>query len=87
MKLVQQDRNGTGFYQVPVSYLTYLAETYGDRIQFEKTVVGNRVSTEMKFADEATRLQYEADPAVLEQRQLREAHNAANGIVARTEFN
>ena len=87
MKLVQQDRNGTGLYQVPDSYLTHLAETYSDRIQFEKTIVGNIVSTELKFADEATRLQYEADPAVLEQQQLREAHNAANGIVTRKEFN
>jgi hypothetical protein len=86
MRLVQEDPNGAGFYQVSQEYVIHLAETYGDRIQIEKTVNGNSVSTQMTFADDATRLQYEADPVVIAERRLREEYNAAHGLVTRKIF-
>lgn len=86
MRLVQEDPNGAGFYSAPQSYVSYLIETYGDKIQFNKSENGSSQSSSITFADDATRLQYEADPVVIEQRQLREAYNTAHGIITRKHF-
>jgi hypothetical protein len=83
MRLVQEDPNGAGFYSVPESYIAHLIDTYGDKIQFNKSENGSSQSSSITFADDATRLQFESDPVVIEHRQLREAYNQANGIVTR----
>lgn len=86
MRLVQEDPNGAGFYSAPESYVTHLVNTYGDRIQFNKTEDGSRVSSSITFADDATRLQFESDPIVIEHHRLRREYNAANGIITRKQI-
>jgi hypothetical protein len=86
MRLVQEDPNGAGFYSVPQAYITHLLETYGDRLQFNKTEDGSRVTSSITFADDATRLQFESDPVVIEHQRLRREYNVANGIIARKQI-
>jgi hypothetical protein len=86
MRLVQEDPTGAGFYIAPQSYVSHLIETYGDKLQFTKNEEGSILTSSIKFADDATHLQYEADPVVLHYRRLRDEYNAANGIITRKHF-
>lgn len=86
MRLVQEDPNGAGFYSVPESYIAHLINTYGDKVQINKAENGSILSSSVTFADDATHLQYENDPVVIEQRRLREAYNTSHGIITRKYF-
>jgi len=76
----QTDTAGTGFYVVPAEYMAHLESTYQDRVQIVHATEGNVLRSSLVFADAATIAEYEADPMVIEQRRLRDAFNAENGI-------